>query len=434
MPNGLVINTQHGPICVLCGQADPDVDHQAWHNTSTCAGKFIKKSRRSDMITHLAYHHVHGEVGVALAEQWRYDSNKKYFSCGFCVVVFSSILERSNHIDNEHWKYGQTMGSWEFSNLIRGLLLEPKVQAAWRVLLRSHLYLVESNLRWEMPLAQGLQLKLEKSEESGRVLAIAALECSNYEQIRPGNQSLMARMSREEVMFGLGSAAPPSPADVMMVHPSTSTYQSLPNHTQSLDQPSQPLPGSSPSMNIGSSSTDFQYPQCDPSLNIPAFFNVSFQSDDFRNYPFVPPKSLMNQNVSGLPSQLSTHAYPRDWPSMDSNQPVDDGSQLQNHLNENGALLLAQISSPRHDHPATYPTVDEQRPYLDPRNNIQTFNATRLPTSKFFYGSTAQLSHHDYGFNFRKKPLPPNPLPDLPNTNSRAAGHRPTTPMDLDTR
>lgn len=229
MPHGPVVNTQHGSICALCCKEDPDADHQAWHNISTCVGKLVKKSRRTDMITHLAQQHrVHSQVGAALTDQWRYDSNKKYFSCGFCVTVFSSILERSNHIDNEHWRHGQNMDSWELSTLIRGLLSEPKVQAAWRVLLKSYPSLIESDLRWEMPSAKGLQLRLEKSEEPGPVLAKAALERSNYGRI----QGFKATTDRDEMAFDQYSAGLLSPAIAIVVRLSTSTcYHSLITHS-----------------------------------------------------------------------------------------------------------------------------------------------------------------------------------------------------------
>ena len=234
MPHGPVVNTQHGSICVLCPtEEDPNADHQARHNVSTCVGKFIKKSRRTDMITHLAQQHrVHSQIGAALADQWRYDSNKKCFSCGFCVMLFPSILERSNHIDNEHWRHSQNMDSWKLSTLIKGLLLEPKVQAAWRVLLKSYPSLIESNLRWEMPWAKGLQLRLEKSEEPGPVLAKAALECSNYRRIQPDQEGSKATTGRDGMAFDPYSAGLVSPPIATVVRNSTSMcHHSLITHS-----------------------------------------------------------------------------------------------------------------------------------------------------------------------------------------------------------
>lgn len=170
------------------------------------------------MITHLVQQHrVHSQVGATLVDQWRYDSNKKYFSCGFCVAIFPSILERSNHIDNEHWKNGQNMDSWELDILIRGLLLEPKVQAAWRVLLKSYPSLIESNLRWEMPLAKGLQPRLEKSEEPGSVLAKAALDLSTYGRIGLDQEGLKAITDGDEMIFDPHATGLLSPAITTVV-------------------------------------------------------------------------------------------------------------------------------------------------------------------------------------------------------------------------
>ena len=132
------------------------------------------------MMKHLTLHGISGPASAVLADKWRFDLNKKAYSCGFCVTLFSSIIDRSNHIDNEHWKSGQTMSAWDLSNVIRGLFLRPEVEAAWQNILRLKPDLVESSLRWRLPKADGLQLRLEMGEETGAVLAKAALELSSY--------------------------------------------------------------------------------------------------------------------------------------------------------------------------------------------------------------------------------------------------------------
>ena len=161
-------------------------------------------------------------------------------------------------------------------------------------------------------------------------------------------------------------------------------------------------------------------------MNPSAFLNNSFQSDDFNSDQFLPPEPLTDQNVSDIPSNLPTYAFPTDWPSMDTREPLDDNAPIQDHLSGSGALLVAQMSSTRHGQPATYSTVNEQGQLLVPRNDVNTFDAGLLPISQFSHGLRAQLSN-------RKKPLPPLPSPGLPGTESRAAGHSLTTPMDLGT-
>lgn len=433
MPHGPVEPTQNGLICALCGKADPDADHLAWHNISSCFGKFgvpLKKSRRSDMVRHLALHRVHSKVGEALTDRWRYDSKKKYFSCGLCIMIFISITDRLNHIDNEHWRYGQNMGAWELSNSIRGLLLEPEVQAAWRALLRSHPLLVASNLRWEMPLAEGLQLRLEMGKEPALVLAKAALELSNYEWIRSSQEGSMATTGREEMSFDKVSTAPRSPGASMVVHLSNSTYQPLSNHTRRRAPLSRLLPGSLSSSNVQNSSTEFPNPQYDLPLSPTAFLNDSFQLDYLYNDTFSHPAALMDPNASDTPSQQSNSACSTEWPSMDTSQPLNNNTRIQGHLIESGASLVAQMSSSRYGQSVT---IDRQGPISDSRNDINSANTVRLPTSNFFHGWTPQLSNHEHGFNFRKKPLPPVPLSEQRENASRAAERRPSTPMDLGT-
>lgn len=424
MPNGPVEHTQHGPICVLCDMADPSADHLAWHNTSLCVSKSTKKSRKSDMIKHMKAHRVHSQVGTKLADKWRLYSNKKCFSCGLCVAIFNSITERSNHIDNEHWKHGQNMEAWELSNSIRGLLLEPEVQAAWRALLRLYPYLVQSNLRWEMPLAKGLQLRLEKGDEPGPVLARAALQLSNYERILPNQEAVIAATHREEMMFDPVPRAPHSPV--------AATPQSLPNYSQPRGSLSHLPPGSPFSSNVGTSSTGFQNPQCDPPLNPSAFFEELFPHDDFRSDLSPHRGPLSDPSISDIPSHMSHNPRPMDGLSMDTSQAIDDGTRIQGDLSESVSVLHPQMSSPRHGQPTIYTNIDQQGPISGDRNDMNTFNAGRLPTSTFSHGWTAQPVNHDYGVYFRKKPLPPIPLSDIPSSaNQGAVEHGPNTPMDL---
>ena len=425
MPHGPVEPTQHGPKCALCSEPDPDADHLARHNISICVGKVsvsLRKSRRTDMIKHLLLHGVNRKVGAALTDQWRYSFKKKCFSCGFCVMIFFSITERSNHIDNEHWRHGQNMGAWELSKLIRGLLLEPEVQAAWRVVVGSCPDLVESNLRWEMPLADGLQLRLEMGEETGLVLAKAALELSNYEQIRQDQESVIATTDRKVKTFGpVSEASRNSNASTAIPLPG-SFYQPLTDYTEPRGPFSRLLPGSLSLNNVENSGTGFQASQCDSSLNPSSFLNDPFLADDFGVDSFSHLGPIMNPNVGEIPSQLSTYACPMEWLSMDTSEPYDDKTRIQSHLSESGGLLIAQMSSPRHGQPVTCAVIEEEGPILDPRTGINTSSTSRLPTSTFYHGGTAQLY---------KKPLPPLPLSDPPRNASRAAGHSLITPMDL---
>lgn len=166
----------------------------------------------------------------------------------------------------------------------------------------------------------------------------------------------------------------------------------------------------------------FQEPQSGPLLNPSA----SFQSNYFNSDQLLPSESFTDQNISDIRSNLPTYALPTDWPSTDTRQPLDDNAPIQDHLSGSGALLVAQMSSTRHGQPAIYTTVNEQGRILVPRNDVNTFNAGLLPISHFSHGLRAQISN-------RKKPLPPLPSLGRPETESRAAKHSLTTPMDLNT-
>lgn len=442
MPNGPVERTQYGPKCALCGERDPDAVHLAKHDFSICVGKFrepLKKSRKTDMIIHLARHRVHSEHAAALADQWRFPLNKKFFSCGLCIKIFSSIAERSNHIDNEHWRQGHNMDGWELSTLIRGLLLEQKVQAAWFILLSSHPNVVESNLRWELPKAEGLQLRLEKGHEPPHVLAKAALELSNHEPMWPSEELLMGQMEKERIVWGPSPAGPRTPVAATVVPSSTSTYQATAYDTQPRAPVSRLLPRSTSSSNVESSSIGYQISQSDPP---PSSANVDdpFESHDFGMDAFAQPGPLMDLDIGDLDvdsgtisSQLSTYPFPIEWPSRSTNEVLNDSTRIRGNLVESGASLVAQMSHPRRRQPAAYEMIDGQGQISDSRNDVSASSTTQLPMSNFFHGSKAQLSNHENGFNYRNKPLPPEPPSDLPDNTNQRAENRPENLMDFTT-
>ena len=425
MPNGPVENTDNGTRCTLCLKENPDEEHLSRHNVSICISKFgepLKKSRKTDMIIHLAKHRVHSKDAAALADKWRYPLNKKNFSCGLCVRFFSSIAERSNHIDDKHWRQGQNMDAWELSNCIRGLLLERKVQAAWHSLLRCYPNVVECDLRWEMPSAEGLQLRLEKGEDPPEVLAKVALQLSSYGQLRPSQEVLRAPIGREEIRFR------PIPAAL-----SNSTYQSLPDLTQSPAYMTSRLPSSPSSRNVASYSTGPPEQDPGPSLISSAAFEDSLQHDGLFSNALLDTAPLMGLTNGDTLSQSSTHAWSTEWLPMDTNQPLDDNTRIKCHLSETGALLMAQMTSPRREQPAAYTGLSGQGQMWHSPADVNTANALRVPTSAYFHRLAAQPSNHEFGFDLRNKPLPPGPPEDVPGSPNQAFERRPTTPMDFTT-
>ena len=182
MPHGREIYTTHGPECVLCGDLYPDEKHYTLHNIQSCSTKSLAArsyTRKSHLINHLKTHGI--SDGSAFAEDWRDTLDKKYFSCGFCVACFHSLADQLNHIDNFHYKKYQHISAWESNKVILGLLLQPGVRESWRNILAVHPQLNELRFRWSPAVFKNLQLRLQKSEETGETLALAAFNESNYD-------------------------------------------------------------------------------------------------------------------------------------------------------------------------------------------------------------------------------------------------------------
>lgn len=434
MPNGPVEYTQHGQVCALCRKTDPDAEHLLRHRIFICVGKSgepLKKSRKTDMIIHLAKHRVHSKDAAELADRWRYALNKKHFSCGFCVTIFSSIMERLNHIDKEHWRLGQKMDAWESSNCIRGLLLEQEIQAAWRFLLTYHPDVVESNLKWKRPLAEGLQLRLEKREETALVLAKAALQLSNYGCMRSSQEDLMTTTDREETISGPVSSSPRSRIATTMVPLIGSTHESLQNPTGLHSSTVGLQPKSLSSINVAPFSMGHSDLEYDPSLLPSAVFDDSIRPDGLFYDSLLQAGSLMDSKSGGNPGQLSISAWPTDWLSMNTSHSPNDNTRIKDHLSESGASLVAQMSFPQHGQPAAYTCTDGQELVSEYHRDVNTSNTIRLPTSTFFHSSAPQLSRQGHGFNLRNKPLPPEPPPDFSVNAIQASELRSNTPMDF---
>ncbi len=179
MPDGLVEHNESGPCCALCGADNPSPVHLDVHQASTCTeGAKVTRTRKSNLAKHLmSSHGILYEDATERAQRWRCKPDKKAFACGFCIKFFSTLTDRLNHIDREHWSQGENMKSWSLTTLIRGLLLQPGVSDAWQYLLTTlEPSLPESSFTWELPTAEGLQLRLELCDETPQQLALAAFE------------------------------------------------------------------------------------------------------------------------------------------------------------------------------------------------------------------------------------------------------------------
>ena len=424
MPDGPVLQTRNGRSCALCDWQNPSPEHLKGHNISICIGNIkgpLKKSRKGDMMKHLTLHGISGPASAVLADRWRFDLNKKAYSCGFCVTLFSSIIDRSNHIDNEHWKSGQAMSAWDLSNVIRGLLLRPEVEAAWQNILREKPDLVASSLRWRLPKADGLQLRLEMGEETGAVLAEAALELSSYSP-EVSSHTGSTRLTRSETTF-VDSSYPTAWNSLAI--PTTASPRSIYNTATSIFRPgamsSRVRPGFSPLYDMNSSKSDFH-----ASPGSPAQHGLASLPDPAQSaWPWTqsewPSSSFLISGDSETDLQSMPYSLPVEWPSSHQALTPDDHARIPGVLSESGAMLVSQVASPRHGQSSI--RGKHNRPAYNP--NFRSGNED--PDSELGISPLASVqSYHEYLRHSCEKTLP-----NLPSTSYEAAEPRSKSPMDL---
>ena len=107
-------------------------------------------------------------IGESLADKWRRDQGKRFWACGFCVTLFLSFTDRLRHICKEHYDQGQKLEEWDANNVIRGLLLQPRVDGPWKSLVDAHCFHSASELTWKSSELKDLQYKLEIGPTDGR--------------------------------------------------------------------------------------------------------------------------------------------------------------------------------------------------------------------------------------------------------------------------
>ena len=120
-------------------------------------------------------------IGESLADNWRLDQGKQFWACGFCVMLFDSFKDRLHHIGKEHYDQGQKFEEWDANKVIRGLLLQPRVDGAWKSLVDAHCLHNASELTWDTSDWKDLQHKLEigpTDEKSAESLAEAVYRAS----------------------------------------------------------------------------------------------------------------------------------------------------------------------------------------------------------------------------------------------------------------
>ena len=190
MPDGPVRPTEAGGECYFCGASNPNETHLATHGVSKCYGQSAKRyTRKINLQNHIKdIHKTSEDHASALAKAW-VDPNKnkrKFFSCGFCICCFPTLVKISNHIDLEHWRKHQELNAWDNDKVILGLLLQPDVKEEWHQRLMSAGInpqfdpLLNPAPHWDPSVVEQVQLQLEIGEGSPASLAGLAFETSSY--------------------------------------------------------------------------------------------------------------------------------------------------------------------------------------------------------------------------------------------------------------
>ena len=419
MPYGPIENSGEGLVCAFCGLANPDRDHLVEHRVSMCCNGSknpTRKSRKSLMVSHLAQHGVFDTAASDLADKWQYKRNKQAFSCGFCVKYFPTIMEQLNHIDNEHYKNGQGMSSWNIGTVIKGLLHQPKVYKYWRRLLASDVNLDESHIWWDPDAAETLQAQLEVGDESGGDLALTAF----------GSRSGTGTSAAITVPILQYMAVDPfTDAESPLSGPSrmltrNSTRESSPAaHQKTLVSKYQPRDSLPPAFKYSEAAPQTSHPF--HSSNEPPEPHTPSGWDDLG--PWHPDPEL--STLGGLMHHQHPWNHSLDRPQHSGQElPINQHSRLQGYLNQSGAVLAAQISQPGQLCTRELTTFDDTHQTIVSFDQQCTNSLSAPSLAAAMLGSATRNTSPT---SWEK------PLPALPASNEEnAEALRPKSPMDID--
>ena len=315
MPQGPVQFADTGPECVLCGTPAPDQDHLTAHSIQHCLARPRSYTRKANLIKHLEVHGV--PDSLRLAEQWRFAFKKRYLSCGFCIAVFYTINDQLNHIDLDHFRISEDIFNWDMTKVIKGLLLQPGVDMAWRDVSADY---TDCGFSWDRSTSQSLQLRLEKAEEPAQDLAVAAFNESIYDWSRHTYDEPGLSMSTPAQ---LGNRAVQSSAPPRQVSPTTGTQINaiIPQYqvqTMSLNETDFPEPNlsymSQPEVSDrnlnGTAVMGYQYNNT--SIHPPLFPIHHIDQVRFQRLPLENQAGLVSTLLENVEGTIPTHRHPNE--------------------------------------------------------------------------------------------------------------------------
>ena len=379
------------------------------------------------MVNHLAQHNVFDEAASDLAEKWKCDRKRRAFACGFCVKSFTTIMDQLNHIDNEHYKYGQDKSSWDISTVMKGLLHQPKVRKFWERVLASK-QLDEIHFRWDSPAAENLLLELETGHKSGADLALNAFETgicgdsfSSQQISNTVTIPVLQHMSSDPALI---TSQPQNfmreAASLDSVYDSDSLTKQRNAGLVSRYQSSVPSRG-----DLSSPYSDF-----DPMTSFPQIC-PEYPGDPFQNGsgPSTGPGTSFDGDADLISPWTSSNEMAIATAPSHQDSLFDQHANLQGQLDENGNLVFAQLSYPNLGASASFAH------YHDTAYHSNTQGATFAPVS---IESTTSLPSTDNASTIRntspkswEKPLPALPASEEGPIQT-ANGARPKSPMDID--
>ena len=199
LPDGLIEDPRCEPQCALCLHPEPDDTHFKTHNILNHAQsprRITKKSRKGDFEKLLRTYNVPDGHVERLVKRWHCTQKKKAYSCGLCIKLMSTLLERTKHLAHDHYERGQDRAYWNVNNLIKGLLLQKEINQEYRRRFSIDPSDEHSRLIWEPSIARDLQERLELGKEAPGELAQAAFESATRSEGILRDQDILATGSQ----------------------------------------------------------------------------------------------------------------------------------------------------------------------------------------------------------------------------------------------
>ena len=139
----------------------------------------MRRSRKENFRNLLRKYNVSEERVDQLVKKWHFTDKKQAYSCGLCIKLFSTLLERTNHLAHDHYERGENRDGWDATTLIRGLLLQSEISEAFQKRYAMDPSSSTFRLTWTSPTARLLRNRLESRRESPRALAQAAFDAAD---------------------------------------------------------------------------------------------------------------------------------------------------------------------------------------------------------------------------------------------------------------